>query len=468
MVCGADVLYGASTATTRVRAGCSPGSAFRAAGGSTRRLIDAGPFVGRVPPNQIHLDLFEFAGGAVPVGRGVATPHIDPTVAPAALGRAVLLGRAAATMTSAAVGLRLVANPTPLWIVLAIVVLTTAAALVAVSRNPDLVRRPVTILVLDFIVVLAVLAISEGGVAYFCCAAGASALAGVLVGMRALVPAALHTVLGYVVAASVLHTDGASPDLAAFVLTFPIANVLAAVGTAAASAALTRYVELSVEVVASAQRSAAASERARLARELHDSVAKTLRGISFAALALPSSLRRHPALAEKLASAVSRGAAAAAQEARELLDGLRLDAPDQDFAATLSDICRHWSEAFAVPVTLTASPADPSVAVRYELCRILQEALRNAAQHADATRIAVELTTAGDRLCLRVRDDGRGFPVPANLSDLRAGNHYGIIGMRERAHTAGGTLRVDSAPSRGTTVEVRVPLAIPTAARGAP
>jgi signal transduction histidine kinase len=212
-------------------------------------------------------------------------------------------------------------------------------------------------------------------------------------------------------------------------------------------------------VVASAQRSAATSERARLARELHDSVAKTLRGVSLAALALPSSLRRHPELAEQLASTVSQGATAAAREARELLDGLRLDIPEQDFATTLDGICQQWSRAFGIPVQLVAAAVDPPVAVRYELCRILQEALGNIARHAHASRIAVKLSQTRRHLRLQIGDDGRGFPVPADLSELRTGNHYGIIGMRERAQAIDGILHVASRPGVGTTVEVAVPLA---------
>jgi signal transduction histidine kinase len=416
-----------------------------------------------------------------------ATRYVDRLVAPAALGRAVLLGRAAVTLTAAAVGLRLGGDPRPLLVVMAVVVVTTAAGLAAVSHDPRVVRHRAPAVALDFAVVLVVLAVSRGGVSYFCCAAGASALAGVLVGMRALVMAAVHAGLGYLVAASVLSGAAVPPAVAGFVLTFPIACVLAAVGAAAATTALRRYVDLSVEVVASAQRSAAASERARLARELHDSVAKTLRGISFAALALPSSLRRHPALAEKLAGSVSRGAEVAAQEARELLDGLRLDIPDQDFPVILSRICREWSRDTGIPVELTVSVAEPPVAVRYELCRILQEALRNVGQHARACRVSVGLDRTATDLRLRVRDDGVGFPAFRNSAEgadgfrtpadggngfrtpadsgngfrtpADSGNHYGLVGMRERASTVGGTLGVSSVPGVGTTVEVLVPVA---------
>ncbi len=147
---------------------------------------------------------------------------MDRMVAPAALGRAVLLGRAAATLTAAGAELRLVNDPRRLIIVLAIVLATTVAGLVVLSRNPHVVRHPILIVALDLVLVLVVLAVSQGGVAYFCCAAGASALAGVLLGMRALMLCSGHAALGYVVADRVLHAATPSPGIAAFVLAFPM------------------------------------------------------------------------------------------------------------------------------------------------------------------------------------------------------------------------------------------------------
>jgi signal transduction histidine kinase len=383
---------------------------------------------------------------------------VDRMVARAALSRAVVLGRAAATTTAAGAGLRLVDDPGRLGAVLAIVALTSVAGLSVLSHRPAVVRRPLPILVLDSFIVLVVLAVSRGGVAFFCCAAGASALAGVLLGMRALCLWAAYAALGYLVAADVLHTWAPPVDIAAFVVAFPMAGVLAGIGAAVATGALVRYVDLSVRVVASAQRSAAAAERARLARELHDSVGKTLRGVSFAALALPSSLRRHPSLAEQLASTVSEGATAAAMQARELLEGLRLDVPDRDFAETVREICRRWTHASRIPVRANVAAVDPAVAARYELTRILQEALRNVAQHAGAQCVDVGVTRADDGLRLWVHDNGGGFPVPDDPATLRAGGHFGILGMSERARSMHGTLRMTSAPGHGTTVDVWMPI----------
>ncbi|MDI5940527.1 histidine kinase [Micromonospora sp. DH15] len=336
--------------------------------------------------------------------------QVERLAAVAALCRAVLLGRAIVTVTASAAGLLIVERPDRLLMVIGLVVLSTAVEVTVLSRHPHCVRFVGSALTLDALLLGAVLALQAGGAAFFLFAAGGAALAGVLLGTRA----------------------------------WPLWAVDALLGVA--------------------QRSAAASERARLARELHDSVAKTVRGVSFAALALPASLRSGPELAEQLANVVAAGADAAAGEARDLIEGLRLDAADQDFAASLDRICREWSAATGTPVRLTAEDVDPTAAVRYELSRILREALHNVERHAEAGRVTVGLAHTGTVLRLTIEDDGKGFDVPADLTELRARGHYGLLGIAERARTVGGTATVRSSPGRGLTVEVGVPRPAPVAA----
>ncbi|GAA3268894.1 hypothetical protein GCM10020218_008710 [Dactylosporangium vinaceum] len=206
-----------------------------------------------------------------------------------------------------------------------------------------------------------------------------------------------------------------------------------------------------------AQRAAAASERARLARELHDSVAKTLRGISFAALALPASLRRQPDLAEQLALTVSTGADTAVRESRELLAALRRDVPDRPFIDTVRMVCDAWQHSSGIRIELVAVAAEPPLAARYELAQILYEALRNVAAHARATLVMVRLAAAAGTLELSVRDNGIGFAVPEDLTVLSVAGSFGIVGMRERAQAAGGTLDIRSRPGAGTELVVRTP-----------
>lgn len=377
-------------------------------------------------------------------------------VAPAAICRAVLIARAAVVMNVAAAGLLLVEVRWPVLAVLATVGVAAAAMLSALSRWPWLVRHPWLVMLVDLSVALLVLGLSGVWMAFFWYLTGSAALAGALLGMRALPVWAVQAAIGFTVAATVLRTGDPSPEFTALVAAFPTVGVLAGLGASAATGALVRYVDLSVEMLAAAQRSAAASERARLARELHDSVSKTLRGVSFAALALPSSLRRHPALAERLAATVSHGAQAAAREARELMEGLRADRLDRDFAATVRQLCHGWSTATSIVTTVDAAPVEPPVPVRYELVNILREALRNVERHAGASRVLVTVRAAEGRIVVAVHDDGTGFTV-VPLTTLHAGGHYGIVGMTERARAAGGALTVRSAPGGGTTVTVRVP-----------
>jgi signal transduction histidine kinase len=388
---------------------------------------------------------------------------VDRTVASTAITRAVLVGRAATTLTAGAAGLLLVEDPWRLGGVLGLVALITVIEVALLGRWPAITRAPIAAVAVDAAFVIAVLAASQGSVAYFIFSTGAGALAGALLGMWALPLWIAEAALGFAVAAQMVNADQPPPEVAAFVMAFPMSGAIAGVGAAVATAALMRYVQLSVQMVESAQRSAAASERARLARELHDSVAKTLRGISFAALALPSSLRRHPALAEQLASTVSRGAEAAAREARELLYGLRLDDPDRAFDESVRLLCHRWSDASRISLNVSAAAVEPPVAVRYELSRILHEALTNIERHAGARHVDVTLHRAdAGMLELTVRDDGYGFPMPDDAGDLRSAGRFGIVGMSERARAVDGTLRVMSAPGQGTLVIVRVPETLPT------
>jgi signal transduction histidine kinase len=390
-----------------------------------------------------------------------AEAGVDRTVAAAALCRAVLLGRAVVATTAAGAGLLIVAHPGRIAAVVTLIVVSTALEVAVLTRWPSVVRRTALVLLADSAVLGAILALNAGSAAFYLFEAGAAALAGVLLRMRAWPIWAVHAVIGFVAAARILRADGVTPEVAAFVVAFPMATVVTGLVAASITAATVRHVDLLVEVIAAAQRAAAASERARLARELHDSVAKTLRGVSFAALALPASLRSRPALAEQLAGVVSQGADAAAREARELIEGLRLDHPDEPFDLGIERLCREWSAISRTPVSVDADPVEPALATRYELSRILDEALRNVAQHAGARRVDVWVRRAGGGIRLGIRDDGAGFPVPGDLSTFRAGNHFGVLGMAERARVIGAELVVRSAPGAGTLIEVRAPLSAP-------
>lgn len=389
-------------------------------------------------------------------------------IAAVAVIRAVLVGRLVIMTATIAASIRLVDDPARPALALALVTVVTIVQLLLINRYPAILRRRVSALALEVAMTFAVLAITPAGLAYFCYVVGSAMFAGALLGTGGLPLFLAQAGLGLVIVAQLLRATApaARSILAPFLVAIPVADVVAGLGAAALTAGLTRYIELSIETATMAQRSAAASERARLARELHDSVAKTLRGVSFAAVALPSSLRRQPGLAEQLAATVSTGAETAVREARELLSALRRDAPDQPFADTVRSVCATWTATSGVPVDLALTEVEPTLAARYELTQILHEALRNVARHAGATRVEVGLARAADRVRLTVRDDGAGFTPPGDLSQLSGRGSFGVIGMSERARTVGGHLAFESRPGGGTTVVATAPAAVLATPRG--
>jgi signal transduction histidine kinase len=394
---------------------------------------------------------------------------MERLVAVATVFRAVLIGRLVIAIAAVGVSIRLVADPVGPALGLTLIAVTTLAELAWLARRPAVLHWRLSVLMVDAALMVAVLLISQGGVVYFCYAAGSAALAGALLGSGGLTLWVAQAALGVTVAIQLLRhlVPGAREVAAPFLLATPMTDLVCGLGAAVLAAGLTRSLELSIETAMTAQRSAAASERARLARELHDSVAKTLHGVSFAALALPSSLRRQPHLAEQLAATVQQGADVAVREARELLSALRRDVPDQPFADTVRGVCDAWTATSGIRVLLSAAPDEPTLAARYELTQILNEALRNVARHASATRVEVTVDRPAAGVRLTVRDDGAGFAVPADLSQLSTSGSFGLVGMSERAKTVGGTLRLESQPGAGTVLTVVAPAAAGVRREGA-
>jgi signal transduction histidine kinase len=194
------------------------------------------------------------------------------------------------------------------------------------------------------------------------------------------------------------------------------------------------------------------TERARVARELHDTVLQELTAVSL-------QLRTHRARLEgaseqeamRLQDAVSR----CLRGTREAVRGLRSsDAPGGRLGQALSGLARRLRESSPVPcqVSVDGTPAGLPETVEEELYRIGQEAITNALKHAEASRVDVRLQYGEGRLVLSVTDDGRGF----DPDEPGRRGHFGLVGMRERAQQIGGELTIHSAPQGGTVIELSV------------
>ncbi|MEU0007122.1 histidine kinase [Streptomyces sp. NPDC006314] len=220
---------------------------------------------------------------------------------------------------------------------------------------------------------------------------------------------------------------------------------------------------------------AVSTERARLAREMHDSVAKTLYGVALAAdglAATASADAPDPARIRQQAELVSRSARRAAAESRELLTDLRRQRPARAEKTTpwheLIDSARDFTARTGLPVTChwpdrADLPALPAPLTRH-LLAIAAEALENAHRHASATHVDVRAAVHGDLLRLTIHDDGTGLPPGTTLERLRASGHFGLLGMVERAAQAGARIRIGrGGHARGTEVRMELPLGPATA-----
>jgi signal transduction histidine kinase len=259
-----------------------------------------------------------------------------------------------------------------------------------------------------------------------------------------------------------LQLDGGASDTFQTYFGQPALYPLVAAAGAAARRLLDRQAEAEAQLAEQQGRLAAEHERARLARDMHDSLAKTVSGIGFSALALSRRIERDPEGAVVEARRLAEDARQATRQAREIIVGLRSEAGESlPLASALTLQAERWSREAGVELDLAIEDVGelhPQTA--RELEWILREALVNVQRHARAAHVSVRLRRLGARAVLTVSDDGIGFDAPDDLELLQSGRHFGVGGMRERALLAGGDLSVESAPGEGCVLSAWVPTEI--------
>ncbi len=233
-------------------------------------------------------------------------------------------------------------------------------------------------------------------------------------------------------------------------------------------AALQENRGLQQQLVAQAREAGVLDERARMAREIHDTIAHGLTGIVTQLEAAEQAADRRADWNRHVDNAL-RLARESLTEARRSVEASRptaLDSTSLDEA--LRDLARRWSELNGIEAAFTvtgdAIPLHPDIEVA--LLRAAQEALVNVARHAGATRVGLTLSYMGDVVTLDVRDDGIGFEMPANGELPRrseAGTGFGLTAMRQRVGRLAGTLEIESEPGVGTAISVRLPAIGPEA-----
>ncbi|MFD1859867.1 hypothetical protein EHW97_10280 [Aeromicrobium camelliae] len=201
-------------------------------------------------------------------------------------------------------------------------------------------------------------------------------------------------------------------------------------------------------------RSGRQSERLRLARDMHDSVAKSLHGIQIAAATLPRWIREDPERAARRSEEIAAAATHATSEARMLLEGLRES--ELSFAEIVQRHVEELEAGFNGTVKLEGAE-DPrwdelSAAVLLQIDLILGELLENIRRHSQASQVVVAFASE-PTWTIRVEDDGVGFD-PARVPSTR----FGLTGAHERLALLDGELSIESTPGRGTRAQATIPL----------
>lgn len=196
-------------------------------------------------------------------------------------------------------------------------------------------------------------------------------------------------------------------------------------------------------------------ERNRLARELHDVLAHTLSGVAVELEGLRATMWRDTEQATALLDHSLRAIREGLTETRRALQELRAKPlEDLGLALAIQTLAESYAghSDFQLKLDIDHELGDYPAKVQQSVYRIAQEALTNAADHAQAQNVYVELKRyRRGQIQLIVRDDGCGFdPGSATYK-----NHYGLLGMQERAEMTGGELSVESQVGKGTQVSFR-------------
>jgi signal transduction histidine kinase len=251
-------------------------------------------------------------------------------------------------------------------------------------------------------------------------------------------------------------------------------------------ATLAENAGLHEQLLTQAREAGVLDERARMAREIHDTLAQGLAGI-ITQLQAAEQAGQDPGRWRRHVGAATRLARESLSEARRSVDALRPEPLETArLPDALADVAGRWSALNGILAQVTTTGTVRPIRQESEsaLLRTAQEALANVARHARATRVGLTLSYIGDEVVLDVRDDGRGFdparlsggvngralaggagPPAANGTDGQphapgegpAGGGFGLVAMRQRIEGLSGTLQVESEPGAGTAISARVP-----------
>ncbi|QAU33208.1 PAS domain S-box protein [Janthinobacterium sp. 17J80-10] len=195
-------------------------------------------------------------------------------------------------------------------------------------------------------------------------------------------------------------------------------------------------------------------ERKRIAREIHDDLGQSLLALRIdVSMMHARTAETHPKLHRK-ANTVLENIDGAIRSVKSIINNLRPATLELGLDAAIEWQVKEFERISGIRCHLTLDTTgicfDRDDERALALFRILQESLTNIARHAQASAVTVMLRVTGSRLCLRVTDNGIGIQPAAGAKP----NAFGLVGMRERIHSLGGALDIESGAGHGTVITV--------------
>jgi two-component system sensor histidine kinase DegS len=201
------------------------------------------------------------------------------------------------------------------------------------------------------------------------------------------------------------------------------------------------------------------AERARLAREIHDGPAQALSNAVLRLQLVEQMYKYRPEEVQPELARMRAALQASLTDVRRFMFNLRpASLTEVGLIPTLRQYAQDYTEQYDVPIELSL-PDSLALSSNQELVvfRVIQEALQNVHKHASATRIAIKIEPRiRGHMVVSVTDDGGGFDLRS--ARQRKPSSSGLVNMRERAATVGGTLKVDSKLGSGTTITMTLPM----------
>jgi len=200
------------------------------------------------------------------------------------------------------------------------------------------------------------------------------------------------------------------------------------------------------------------TERQRMARELHDTLAQGLAGLILQLEAADAHIAsENPEKAQSIIQQAMSRARTTLAEARRAISDLRESPPTAtDLNEAIKADVERFRASTGIACTLSLCQL-PNVShpLAENILRAINEGLMNIARHAEATEAMLSMVCDQNNILIEIKDDGTGFDPPEVVGQS---GHYGLVGLRERARLYGGSLNIESQPTQGTTLKIQLPL----------